>query len=54
MLEFLIDNIYIKNREIPHYHFDKRDNFGFNIVNFPYLCSNIPTKPVYGVYIFHS
>ena len=29
---------------------DKRDNFGFNIVNFPHLCSNIPAKPAYGVY----
>ena len=31
--------------------FDKRDNFNFNIVNYPYMCSNIPTKPTYGVYI---
>ena len=31
--------------------FDKRDTFGFNIVNSPHLCSNIPTKPAYGVYI---
>ena len=31
--------------------FDKRDNFNFDIVNFPFLCSNIPTSPAYGVYI---
>ena len=31
--------------------FDKRDNLGFIIVNFPHLCSNIPTKFAYGVYI---
>ena len=31
--------------------YDKRDNFNFSIVNFPYLCSNIPASPVYGVYI---
>ena len=31
--------------------FDKRDNFNFNIVNYPYMCSNIPTKSTYGVYI---
>ena len=31
--------------------FDKRDNFNFNIVNYPYMCSNIPAKPTYGVYI---
>ena len=31
--------------------FDKRDNFNFNVVNYRYMCSNIPTKPTYGVYI---
>ena len=31
--------------------FDKRDNFNFDIVNYPYMCSNIPTKPTYDVYI---
>ena len=30
--------------------FDKRDSFTFNIVNFPHLSSNIPSKPAYGVY----
>ena len=29
----------------------KRDNFNFKIVNFPHLCSKIPSKPAYGVYI---
>ena len=27
------------------------DDFNFSIVNFPYLCSNIPASPAYGVYI---
>ena len=31
--------------------YDKRDGFNFNIVNFPHMCSNIPSKPAYGVYI---
>ena len=31
--------------------YDKRDDFNFDIVNFPYMCSNIPAKPTYGVYI---
>jgi len=31
--------------------YDKRDDFDFKIINFPYLCSNIPTSPAYGVYI---
>ena len=31
--------------------YDKRDDFNFAIINFPYLCSNIPLSPAYGVYI---
>ena len=31
--------------------YDKRDNFNFEIVNFPYMCSNVAAKPTYGVYI---
>ena len=31
--------------------YDKRDNFNFHIINFPYLDSNIPTRPAYGIYI---
>jgi hypothetical protein len=29
----------------------QRDGFNFAIVNFPYICSNIPLSPAYGVYI---
>ena len=31
--------------------YDKRDDFNFKIVNFPYLCSNIPSSPAYGVFV---
>ena len=31
--------------------YDKRDNFNFNIVNYPFMCSTIPARPTYGVYI---
>ena len=31
--------------------YDKRDDFDFHIVNFPFLSSNIPSGPFYGVYI---
>ena len=31
--------------------YDKRDDFNFPIVNFPFLCSNIPAAPAYGVYV---
>ena len=31
--------------------YDKRDDFNFPIVNFPFLSSNIPSAPAYGVYV---
>jgi hypothetical protein len=31
--------------------YDKRDDFNFPIVNFAFICSNIPAAPIYGVYI---
>ena len=31
--------------------YDKLDDFDFHIVNFPYLSSNLPSGPSYGVYI---
>ena len=30
--------------------YDKRDDFNFPIVNFPFLSSNIPSSPAYGVF----
>ena len=31
--------------------YDKRDDFNFHITHFPFLSSNIPTSPAYGVFI---
>ena len=31
--------------------YDKRYDFNFPIVNFPFICCNIPAAPAYGVYI---
>ena len=31
--------------------YDKRDDFKFDIVNFPFLCSNIPQSPAYCLFI---
>ena len=31
--------------------YDKRDDFNFPIVNFPFLSSNIPSAPACGVYV---
>ena len=31
--------------------YDKRDNFNFELVNFPFLDGDVPRSPSYGVYI---
>ena len=31
--------------------YDKRDDFNFHITKFPFLCSNIPSSPAFGVFI---
>ena len=31
--------------------YDKKDDFNFPIVNFPFICSDIPAAPAYGVFI---
>ena len=31
--------------------YDKWDDFNFDIVNFPFICENVPKSPSYGVYI---
>ena len=30
--------------------YDKRDDFNFDIVNFPFLDGDVPQRPSYGVY----
>ena len=39
-----------KSNNITTKLYDKRDAFGFHIVNFPFMSSNIPSAPAYGVY----
>ena len=29
--------------------YDKRDDFNFPIVNFPFICSNVSAVPAYGI-----
>ena len=38
------------NNNITTKLYYKRDEFGFHIVNFPFMSSNIPSAPAYGVY----
>ena len=51
MVSYLDISINIKESKYETAVYDKRDDFNFNIVNFPFLDSNIPVKPAYGVYI---
>ena len=50
-LSYLDIQITMLNGKYSTAVYDKRDDFNFKIVNFPFLCSNIPSKPAYGVYI---
>ena len=42
---------YIDNGKLTTRLYDKRDDFNFPIVNFPFPSSNIPSAPAYGVYV---
>ena len=48
---FLDLNLYITNGIVSSKIYDKRDNFNFEIVNFPFLDGYVPRSPSYGVYI---
>ena len=37
--------------QLHTFFYDKRDDFNFHITNFPFLSSNIPSSPAYGVFI---
>ena len=54
LLQLLPISIYFssekKRNNITIKLYDKRDAFGFHIVNFPFMSSNIPSAPAYGVY----
>ena len=39
-----------KSNNITTKLYDKRDAFGFHIVKFPFMSSDIPSAPIYGVY----
>ena len=43
--------LYNDNENLTTRLYEKRDDFNFLIVNFPFLSSNIPSAPAYGVYV---
>ena len=48
---FLALNIKVIGNNIHTSVYDKRDDFGFPIVNFPWLSGDVPRLPSYGIYI---
>ena len=48
---FLDLNLSIHNDIVSTKIYDKRDDFNFDIVNFPLLDGDVPQRPSYGVYI---
>ena len=48
---FLDLNLSITNEIVSSKIYEKRDNFNFQIVNFPFLDGDVPRSPSYGVYI---
>ena len=50
-LRFFDLNLSITNGKISCKIYDKRDDFNFEIVNFPFLNGDVPRSPSYGVYI---
>ena len=48
---FLDLNLCISNGTVSTKSYDKRDDFDFDIVNFPFLDDDVPRRTSYGVYI---
>ena len=44
-------NLSLTNGIVSSKIYDKRDDFKFEIVNFPFLDGDVPRSPCYGVYI---
>ena len=51
---FLGLNLSITNGIVSSKIYDKRDDFNFEIINFPFLDGDVPRSPSYGVYIHKS
>ena len=48
---FLDLHLSISNGFVSSKIYDKRDDFDFDIVNFPFLDGDVPRRPSYGVFI---
>ena len=48
---FLDLNLCLSNSKVSTKIYDKRDDFDFDIINFPFLDGDVPRRTSYGVYI---
>ena len=48
---FLDIDIEITDKKFVTSLYDKRKDFNFQIVNYPFLCGNVPKRPSYGVFL---
>ena len=44
-------SIVLQNGKFKYTLFDKRNDFNFEVINYPFLSGNIPKIPSYGVYV---
>ena len=51
LVSYLDVGISVINGQCETTIYDKRVSFNFKIVNFPFMSSNIPSGPAYGIYI---
>ena len=51
---FLDLNLSIHSEIVSTKIYDKRDDFNFDIVNFPFLDGDVPQRPSLGVYIYFN
>ena len=54
LVSYLDVGVSVRNGQYNTTVYDKRDSFNFKIVNFPFMSSNIPSGPAYGIYIIIS
>ena len=50
-VHYLDLNIFLQSGIFKYSLFDKRNDFNFNVISYPFLSGNIPKIPTYGVYV---
>ena len=50
-VHYLDLNIFLHSGVFKYSLFDKRNDFDFNVISYPFLSGNIPKIPTYGVYV---